>query len=82
MEFVCVLEAGVSYYGLHSYFDSPQVWMSGRVANQSSVKELFDGYISRGISVGGLNIDSTWSVCPGEKFLHYVMHLLTGYQVL
>jgi alpha-glucosidase (family GH31 glycosyl hydrolase) len=37
------------------------VWLHHGVTNQQNVTDLFDGYKSRGIPVGGVNIDSGWS---------------------
>lgn len=37
------------------------VWISAKESNQTSVLENLDGYTSRNISVGAIDVDSGWS---------------------
>ena len=37
------------------------VWLNNGDQNQSKMVDLVEGYRSRGIAVGAINIDSTWS---------------------
>ncbi len=37
------------------------IWLSGGQGSQEACKDLVEGYLSRGIALGSLNIDSQWA---------------------
>jgi alpha-glucosidase (family GH31 glycosyl hydrolase) len=42
------------------------VWLSSSQANQTTELALVEGYLSRNISVGAVNVDSQWSTCDNN----------------
>lgn len=45
----------------HSWAHSHWVWLHNGLSNQQNTTDLINGYISRNIPVGGVDIDSTWA---------------------